>query len=62
MVVFFSLFGWILLLVGIVLILASWTYLCQWAHQGPKKASSHFMEKGLLLVGLILIAGTILRG
>ena len=62
MVVFFSLFGWILLLVGIILILASWTYLYQWTHQGPKTAISHFMEKGLLFIGLILIAGTILLG
>ncbi|MFX1564796.1 MAG: hypothetical protein ACFFCH_02275 [Promethearchaeota archaeon] len=50
-----SLIGNIMAIVGLLLILASWTYLYQWAHQGPKTALSHFMEKGLLFIGLALI-------
>ncbi len=50
-----SLIGNVMALIGLLLILGSWTYLYQWAHQGPKTALSHFMEKGLLFIGLALI-------
>lgn len=50
----------IFIIVGILLMLASWTYLYQWAHQGPKTAISHFMEKGLLFIGLAMIIIAIL--
>ena len=62
MVVGFSLIGWALILIGILLILASWTYLYQWAHKGPKTPISHFMEKGLLFIGLILIIIALILG
>jgi hypothetical protein len=50
-----SLIGNIIAFVGLILIVASWTYLYQWAHQDPKTALSHLMEKGLLFIGLALI-------
>ncbi len=60
MMVYLSLLAAIFLIVGILLMLASWTYLYQWAHQGRKTVISHFMEKGLLFIGLALIVIAIL--
>jgi hypothetical protein len=56
MAILLSPFAAIFILIGILCMLASWTYLYQWAHQGPKTALSHFLEKGLLFIGLALIA------